>query len=183
MTSVCLRTCRCVTIVCNPLSSRKLWKSLSAVVITKNRMAAMAMTRSLIHLVRASGVIGNKKIYLVNVTDATIKKMFSGKINFKLYGKIALQKLKIQWVRIFCNVIGFFIIAWVINYWIDILAYQTCLYVTLKSKGILEENSSEWTIILFFKNILIIPFTLIFETLFLLWITNKFSPRFLTLRE
>ena len=71
------------------------------------------------------------------------------------------------------NLIGFSLVAWSVNYLIDLLAYQTCLYLTLKENGVLVESSSEWTILLFFKNLSVIPFTLVFETLFVLWLTNK----------
>ena len=59
------------------------------------------------------------------------------------------------------------------NLLIDHLAYETCLYLALRYNGILVDTSSEWTILLFFKNISVIPFTLVFETIVLLWLTNK----------
>lgn len=71
------------------------------------------------------------------------------------------------------NFIGFSVIVWGMNYLIDLLAYQTCLYLALKQGGILAPASSEWTILLFFKNLSVIPFTLIFETLFLLWLADR----------
>jgi hypothetical protein len=67
------------------------------------------------------------------------------------------------------------LIAATINYFIDLLAYETCLYLSLKSDGILAESSSEWTILLFFKNLTVIPLTLIFDTVLLLWLANKLS--------
>jgi hypothetical protein len=69
--------------------------------------------------------------------------------------------------------IGFSIIAVVLNLLIQTLAYETCLFITLKMRGILSDSSSEWTILLFFKNLSVIPFTLIFQTLLLLWITGR----------
>ena len=103
-----------------------------------------------------------------------IKQFFTDKHGRKLYWKIAIQKIKNQWAEILLNFFVFLSIAWFINYLIDLLAYQTCLYLTLKQGEILSQSSSEWTIILFFKNISVIPFALTFETLFLLWIINKF---------
>ena len=73
------------------------------------------------------------------------------------------------------NIVGFLLIAWAINYLIDVLAYETCLYLTLKKDGILVESSSEWAILLFFKNLTVIPLTLIFDTVLLLWLANKLS--------
>src|SRR5580765_7341341 len=102
-----------------------------------------------------------------------IKHLFTEKNSRKLYWKGALQKIKKQWVDILFNFFVFLGIAWIINYLIDLLAYQTCLYLTLKKNEILSQTSSEWTIILFFKNISVIPFTLTFDALFLLWIINK----------
>ena len=86
---------------------------------------------------------------------------------------IAVQKMKKQWPAVVLNSIGFLLIAGAINYLIDALAYKTCLYLALKKQGILAASSSEWAILLFFKNLSVIPFTLIFETVFLLWVTNK----------
>lgn len=88
---------------------------------------------------------------------------------------VAFQKMKKQWLSVSLNIVGFLLIAWTINYLIDLLAYETCLYLTLKTDGILAESSSEWTILLFFKNLTIIPLTLIFDTILLLWLSNKLS--------
>ncbi len=87
----------------------------------------------------------------------------------------ALHKLKKQWLSLSLNIIGFLVIASIINYLIDLLAYETCLYLSLKTDGILAESSSEWTILLFFKNLTVIPLTLIFDTVLLLWLANKLS--------
>lgn len=87
----------------------------------------------------------------------------------------AIDKLKKHWLPLLLNIIGFLIIASLINYLIDLLAYETCLYLSLKTDGILAESSSEWTILLFFKNLTVIPLTLIFDTVLLLWLANKLS--------
>ena len=104
-----------------------------------------------------------------------VKNFFTQKDQRKLQWKIAVQKLKQQWLSIMLNIIGFLLIAWMFNYLIDLLAYKTCFYLTLKKNGIIVESSSEWTILLFFKNLSVIPFTLVFETLFILWITNRLT--------
>jgi hypothetical protein len=39
----------------------------------------------------------------------------------------------------------------------------------------LADSSSEWTILLFFKNLTVIPLTLIFDAILLLWLSNKLS--------
>ena len=88
---------------------------------------------------------------------------------------VALLKLKDQWLTVSLNIIGFSLIVWAINFLIDLLAYETCLYLTLKTDGILAESSSEWTILLFFKNLTVIPLTLIFDTVLLLWLANKLA--------
>lgn len=106
-----------------------------------------------------------------------IRHFFSHKKDRQLHLAAAKQKLKRQWLLIIVNVLAFLIIASGINYLIDVLAYETCLYLTLKEDGILADSSSVWTILLFFKNLSVIPFTLTFDAVFLLWITNKLQPR------
>jgi hypothetical protein len=114
---------------------------------------------------------------LANIKNGVlrIKHLFTRKGNRKALLSIAIQKLKKQWFSVFMNIIGFLIIAWAINYLIDLLAYETCLYLTLIKDGILTESSSEWTILLFFKNLTVIPFTLIFDTVLLLWLSNNIA--------
>jgi hypothetical protein len=102
-----------------------------------------------------------------------IIRLFTDKKNRRLHVSTAMHKLKKQWFPISLNILGFLIIAFVINYLVDLTAYQTCLYLNLKRDGILSPSASEWTILLFFKNVSVIPFTLAFEAIFLLWITNK----------
>ena len=114
---------------------------------------------------------------LANINNGIlrIRRLFTNQNNRKASFAIAIQKLKKQWFLVFLNSIGFLIIAGAINFLIDLLAYETCLYLTLKKDGILAESSSEWTILLFFKNLTVIPFTLIFDTVLLLWLSNKLS--------
>ena len=88
---------------------------------------------------------------------------------------VAWQNLKERKKLILINFVAFLLIAWALNYLIDLLAYETCLYLSLKRDGILVPTSSEWTVILFLKNLSIIPFTLMFEVLLVLWLTNKLN--------
>src|SRR6187402_2077208 len=116
---------------------------------------------------------------LANIKNGVlrIKHILTHKDNRRKRFTMAIQKLKKQWFSVSLNIIGFLFIAWTINYLIDLLAYETCLYLSLKTDGILAESSSEWTILLFFKNLTVIPLTLIFDTVLLLWLANKFSVR------
>jgi hypothetical protein len=102
-----------------------------------------------------------------------LKRLFTRRSNLRTYWSIVTKKLKTQWIQIFLSFFGFLLIAGVINTLIDSLAYQTCLHLTLKREGILVDTTSEWTILLFFKNISIIPFTIVFETILVLWITRE----------
>jgi hypothetical protein len=87
--------------------------------------------------------------------------------------RVAIQKVKEKWLVMLINFISFSIIAFLFNVLINHIAYETCLYITLKSRQIISDQTSEWAIILFFKNISVIPFTLIFNALFLLWLVNR----------
>lgn len=102
-----------------------------------------------------------------------IKYLFTKKINRKHHFNIAINALKKQWLTVIINFIAFLLIVSIINYLIDLLAYQTCLLLRLKKDGILAIASSEWTILLFFKNLSVIPFTVVFETILILWLTDK----------
>ncbi|HET6721643.1 MAG TPA: hypothetical protein VFH07_02790 [Chitinophagaceae bacterium] len=114
---------------------------------------------------------------LANVKNGVlrIKHVLTHKDDRKTLLTNAIHKLKKQWLSLALNIIGFLVIASIINYLIDLLAYETCLYLSLKTDGILAESSSEWTILLFFKNLTVIPLTLIFDTVLLLWLANKLS--------
>lgn len=102
-----------------------------------------------------------------------VKRLFTRRTSLKTYWPIAIRKLKTQWIQVSLSLFGFLSIVVVINFLINSLAYETCLYLTLIREGILVDTTSEWTILLFFKNILVIPFTLVFETILLLWITHE----------
>jgi hypothetical protein len=102
-----------------------------------------------------------------------VKRLFTQRSNLRTYWSIAKKKMKTQWIHILLSFFGFLIIAGVVNFLIDTLAYETCLYLTLKREGMLVDNTSEWTILLFFKNISVIPFTIVFETILLIWLTSE----------
>lgn len=102
-----------------------------------------------------------------------IKHFFTHKEQQKWYWKTALANFKENLFAIFLNFLAFLLLAWIINYLIDLVAYETCLYLKLKEGNLLAQSASVWTIILFFKNISVIPFTLMFESFFVLWLFNK----------
>ncbi|MDQ4141738.1 MAG: hypothetical protein M3142_14610 [Bacteroidota bacterium] len=81
--------------------------------------------------------------------------------------------MKNQWFAILLNFTCFLSMAAGINFLIEQLAYVTCLLLSLKQGGIINNASSEWIILLLFKNLSVIPFTLVFEAIFLLWLTDK----------
>jgi hypothetical protein len=85
----------------------------------------------------------------------------------------AFGQLRRNWLPASVNVIAFMVFAFLINLLIDQLAYETCLYANLQNNGVMDAGASEWTIILFFKNITVIPFTLVFNAVLLLWFANK----------
>lgn len=87
--------------------------------------------------------------------------------------RVAILKLRQQWSFILINLVAFLLIAYLFNSLIDHVAYETCLYLTLMARQLISEQSSVWALILFFKNVSVIPFTLVFLALFLLWITNR----------
>jgi hypothetical protein len=89
--------------------------------------------------------------------------------------KLAFVNFKRKWPILLLNLVVYLLIAWGINVLIDQLAYETCLYLTMQNRGILSSEASEWTIILFFKNLTVIPLTFIFNTLFVFYMTNRLS--------
>ena len=102
-----------------------------------------------------------------------IRNFVTNRESRKSQWQTGIRNIKHHWALILLNIVGFAFIIWALNFLIDVLAYQTCLYLTLKKDGILAPSSSEWTILLFFKNLSVIPFTIVFETLLLLWITKR----------
>jgi hypothetical protein len=112
---------------------------------------------------------------LTNVKKGALRlgHLFTSKATWKENSRIAFQKFREDWRSILASMVIYLLIALLINKLIDYTAYQTCLYAKLKTHSIISGDSSEWVIILFFKNLSVIPFTLVFNALFLLWITNK----------
>lgn len=104
-----------------------------------------------------------------------IKNFFTQKAQRNQHLTTAWQTGKKQWLAILLNLSGFLLMASLINYLIEALAYETCFYLFLKRDGILVATASEWTILLFFKNLSVIPLMLVFNALFLLWVTNKLT--------
>ena len=104
-----------------------------------------------------------------------IEGLFTKKNNLRLNWNIAVRNMKTQWFPIAINITAFSIIALGINYVINFITYKTNLFLKLQTGGIISKSTSEWVLLLFFKNITVIPFTLIFCTIFFLWITNKFK--------
>lgn len=102
-----------------------------------------------------------------------IKNFVTEKVNRKRLVRAAKEKLAKEWPFIFLNVAGFLLIASAFNYLIDLTVYETCFYLSLQQDGILSPTSSEWTMLLFLKNLSVVPFTLVFDAIFLLWVTNK----------
>jgi hypothetical protein len=110
----------------------------------------------------------------------SILRLFSAGANRRKHWQAAVRKVKSHWFALIFNLTVFLLIAWSINFLIDYAAYQTCLYTKMKSSQIIADEASEWAFILFLKNISIIPFTLIFNALFLRWVTNRLTGSFTT---
>jgi hypothetical protein len=122
-------------------------------------------------------------LYALGLTDvqtgaASVLRLFSAGANRRRNWRVAVQKVKSHWRAMLLNLAAFLLIAWSINSLIDYAAYQTCLYTKLKASQLIADEASEWAFILFLKNISIIPFTLVFNALFLRWVTNRLTGSF-----
>ncbi len=102
-----------------------------------------------------------------------ILRFFTQKKSRKLQLRSALTTFKQKWLIIIVSLSGYSFFAFLMNYLIDASAYQTCFLLHLKTNNILETTASEWSMLLFLKNISVIPFTIIFETLLILWLSNN----------
>lgn len=111
----------------------------------------------------------------VRIGAVRVAALFTNRNSVSQKWNLALQQVKNQWVVLLLNFMIFLIFAWLINLLIGYTAYQTCLYKQLKTNHIISTEASEWVLILFFKNISVIPFTLVFNALFVLWITNRLT--------
>lgn len=105
------------------------------------------------------------------------KSIFSNRFQWKQALKAILQNGRKNWAIILLNLFGVLCIAALLNYLIDLAAYETCFLLQLKQAGWLTASSSEWTLLLFFKNLSVIPLVLVFDALLLLRITNKLNPQ------
>lgn len=78
-----------------------------------------------------------------------------------------------NFLALLVNFIIYIIIAFVINVVLFTLLEHTTFLEWLKSISLVSPTASKWPILLFLKNISIIPFTLVFETLFVMWIVER----------
>lgn len=78
-----------------------------------------------------------------------------------------------NFLAILTNFIICIVMAIVFNIALFALFEYTTFLDWLKSTELLSPTASKWPVLLFFKNISIIPFTLIFETLFVMWIVER----------
>ena len=92
---------------------------------------------------------------------------------WKSIGSNIIYRLKSNWLALLINLVVYSAIAMMINFLIDKIAYNSNLLKTLQNSHILASNTTEWVLLLFFKNITVIPFTIIFNAFILLWITNS----------
>ncbi|GAB3549876.1 hypothetical protein [Spirosoma fluminis] len=86
---------------------------------------------------------------------------------------LSLQTMRKNWLAILGNLCVFSVVAFLMNAFINHIAYETCLYITLKARQLISAQASEWVLILFFKNLSVIPFTLLFNAVFCLWLVNR----------
>jgi hypothetical protein len=85
---------------------------------------------------------------------------------------IVITRMKANWIALVINLLIYSVIAFIINFIIDKVAYDTELLTTLHNSNILAPNTTEWVLLLFFKNLTVIPFTLIFNGNVFLWVTD-----------
>ena len=86
---------------------------------------------------------------------------------------IVITRLRVNWKALIVNGVVFSAFALSVNYVINKVAYGTDLLATVQNSRLLALETSEWVLILFFKNLTVIPFTIIFDGFFLRWITSK----------
>ncbi len=91
----------------------------------------------------------------------------------KLIQGAIVTNFKENVAAIIINTAAFIMIAVLVNFLADFLVYNTAILTNLKEAGVIAINASGWALLLFFKNIFVIPFTIIFETFFFLWLINK----------
>jgi hypothetical protein len=96
---------------------------------------------------------------------------------WRLISEAVITKLRVNWLSLVTNLLVYSAIAFMINFTIDKVAYDTDLLINLQSSHILSPQTSEWVLLLFFKNLTVIPFTIIFNGFLLLWVTGKLTSR------
>ncbi|RYU94630.1 hypothetical protein [Emticicia agri] len=78
-----------------------------------------------------------------------------------------------NFLAILVNFIIYIVIAAIFNIALFALFDYTPFLEWLRANELIGPAASKWPVLLFFKNISIIPFTLIFETLFVMWIVER----------
>lgn len=78
-----------------------------------------------------------------------------------------------NFLAILVNFITFIVIAVISNIALFALLEYTTFLTWLKTAELISPAATQWPVVLFLKNISIIPFTLVFETLFVLWIVER----------
>jgi len=90
---------------------------------------------------------------------------------------VVIARLKVNWVALVINLLMYSVVVFIINFMIGRVAYDTDLLTMLQNSHILAPKTSEWVLLLFFKNLTVIPFTIIFNAGFMLWVTNNLRYR------
>ncbi|GAB4027527.1 hypothetical protein [Spirosoma koreense] len=103
----------------------------------------------------------------------TVIQLVTNKAERRKNGQAIRHNVGQNWRAILVNFGAFLVIAFLFNALTDHIAHETCLYITLKSRQLLSEQASVWVLILFVKNISVIPFTLVFEAVFFLWLIDR----------
>jgi hypothetical protein len=78
-----------------------------------------------------------------------------------------------NFLAVLVNFIIYMVIAAAVNFILFSIFDYTSFLAWLKSASLVSPTASKWPVLLFFKNISIIPFTLVFETLFVMWIVER----------
>ena len=121
-------------------------------------------------LVLGEGILGKgaqrvRSIFLLN------------RVQWKSIWVVVIARLKVNWIALVINLMMYSAVAFIVNFMIDKVAYDTELLAMLQNSHILAPKTSEWVLLLFFKNLTVIPFTIIFNGVLLLWATNNLRNR------
>ena len=82
---------------------------------------------------------------------------------WKSIWSVVITRIKVNWIALVINLLMYSVVAFIINFIIDKVAYDTELLTMLQNSHILAPKTSEWVLLLFFKNLTVIPFTIIFN--------------------